>query len=99
MRVEALVNLLQDLSTQHVSFLIPVHDQSKQYLCDMRLDDLECQQRLKVILIWRGHAKRVYLRPIVCRTSALLPRGSSQSLPQDVGGAYVQALKGLYGSA
>lgn len=83
-----------------MSFLIHFYDELKQYLSDMRLDDLEHQQGFEVILNRRGHAKRAYLRTITCRTSALPPGGSSQSFPQDAGGgAYVQALKGVYGSA
>jgi hypothetical protein len=80
--------------------LIPVYNESKEFLCNMRVEDLDRQQRFTVIRNRRGHAKRAYVRPTSCRTAPLLPGGSSQSFAQDVGGGvYVWALKGVHGSA
>jgi hypothetical protein len=82
-----------------LEILIPVYNESKEFLCNMRVDDLDRHQKFVVIRNRRGHAKRAYIRPTTCRTVPLLPGGSSQSFLQDAGGgAYVWALKGVHGS-
>ena len=82
-----------------MSILIPVYNEAKQFLGDMRVEDLDRSQQFVVVRNRRGHAKRAYVRPTSCRTAPLLPGGSSQSFLQETGGgSYVWALKGVYGS-